>query len=192
MRVVLYIHGFLSSPKSFKSVATENWLAKNRPDIQFVSPSLSSYPAIARDSLLDLISKYSHHEISVIGSSMGGFWATFLKERDLVNQCVLVNPAVAPHLRFNEFVGKPLKNYHSDDIYFLGDSDLNVLVDCDVPRPNNQNAYWLMVQTGDEVLDYKLAVEKYHGAKQSIEPNGNHSFEGYENWINDIIQFLEF
>ena len=190
MATILYIHGFLSSPQSFKAQITQRWLKEHYPQVQFICPELSSYPAEAKAELESIMSSLAGEDVYAIGSSLGGYWSTYLAEKYAVRKVVLVNPAVAPHTRFNEFVGKPLPSYYSDKVYTLGEKDLSVLVDCDTPELKYPDKYWLMVQTEDETLDYRLAVEKYHQSKQLVEEGGSHTFDGYEKWLPEIIGFF--
>lgn len=189
MSVLIYLHGFLSSPLSAKAQQTASWLKANRPDIRYHCPYLSSYPGEARATLDRLVQSLGSEPVGLIGSSLGGFWATYLAERYNF-PAVLVNPAVRPQDRFDEFVGQPLKNYHSDDSYCLTADDLQQLVQADAEQLNNRDNYWVMLQTGDETLDYRLAVEKYQGCKFLVEEGGSHTFEGYQNWIPQIVEFL--
>ncbi|ABD79637.1 YqiA/YcfP family alpha/beta fold hydrolase [Saccharophagus degradans] len=189
MATVLYLHGFLSSPQSSKAKVTWRWLAKNHPDVDFCCPQLSSYPsqAIAQiEAELDSLTQ----PVYVIGSSLGGFWATNLVERGLVAKAVLVNPAVDPHTRFDEFKNVPLQSYYSDETYCLTEKDLQDLVALNYVEPQQPNKYMLMVQTGDETLDYRMATKKYRHCKQIVEEGGSHTFDGYENWLPQIIEFF--
>lgn len=189
MPTLLYIHGFLSSPKSQKAQTTQHWLEENRPDWVFECPYLSSYPAEALSKLEDVFLR-DEKPVYILGSSLGGFWATLLTEK---YQCkaVLVNPVVLPQKRFQEYVGVELKNYHTDDAYTLHDDDIDVLVNCDQKNIINPSLYWLMVQKGDQTLDYQLAVDKYKGSRQLVEEGGNHTFQDFEKWLPEIIQFYE-
>ncbi len=191
MATILYIHGFLSSPASSKAQMTQSWLARHHPNITFVCPYLSSYPRNARDTLLQTIDALPSNEpIYAIGSSLGGYWATHLVEHGLVRKAVLVNPAVSPQTRFPEFVGQRLKSYYTDDEYTLTDKDLRDLITFDAPKINRTNDYWVMLQTGDETLDYRLAKEKYHACKQLVEEGGSHTFDGFEKWLPEIVRFF--
>lgn len=191
MATILYIHGFLSSPASSKAQMTQSWLARHHPNITFVCPYLSSYPRNARDTLLQAIDALPSNEpIYAIGSSLGGYWATHLVEHGLVRKAVLVNPAVSPQTRFPEFVGQRLKSYYTDDEYTLTDKDLRDLITFDAPKINRTDDYWVMLQTGDETLDYRLAKEKYHACKQLVEEGGSHTFDGFEKWLPEIVRFF--
>ena len=191
MTTILYIHGFLSSPASSKAQVTQSWLAQHHPNITFACPYLSSYPCQARETLLRTIDALQGNEpIYAIGSSLGGYWATHLVEQGLVEKAVLVNPAVSPQTRFPEFVGQRLKSYYTDDEYTLTEKDLQDLIEYDSASIQHPEKYWVMLQRGDETLDYRLAVKKYHACKQLVEEGGSHTFDGYENWMPEILAFF--
>lgn len=191
MSTIFYLHGFLSSPQSYKAIYTANWLQANRPDIQFVCPQLSSYPKQCEDFLIQEIKKYPTDELFLIGSSLGGFWANVLIERSLSQKAVLINPAVNPGGRFKDLIGQTLEHYYSEDTITLEKSDIDYLIQCEAGEPKNPKQYWTMLQTGDETLDYRLAESKYKNCKLLVEDGGNHSFEGYDNWLPKIIEFFE-
>ena len=197
MSRIIYIHGFLSSSHSTKAQQTKAWLAEHRPDLVFLCPDLSSYPdkaiAALRDVLLrgDTSSNACASQNLLIGSSLGGFWASYFVEQGLAKKAVLVNPAVSPHLRFADLVGQDLQHYYSDERVCLGQADIDSLAKCEAGAISKHDALWLMAQTDDEVLDYRLAVDRYQGCRQTIEPGGNHSFEKYDRWLPEIIDFLE-
>lgn len=190
MALVLYIHGFLSSPLSQKAQQTEAWLAQNHPQIKFVCPQLSSYPKEAQMQLLQAIEPYDANEIYAIGSSLGGYWATYLLEQNKINKAVLVNPAVSPQQRLPEYVDRPVKSYYTEEVYTLTQKDMAYFVKFDTPGIMYAERYWLMVQKGDETLDYRQAVEKYAGCRQLVEEGGNHTFQGFEQKLPEIYQFF--
>lgn len=190
MPTLLYIHGFLSSPKSVKAQATQAWLRYHRPQWQYQCPFLSSFPAEAKATLDGLVSQLEGEEVFLVGSSLGGFWATYLTER-YGFRSVLVNPAVHPQLRFTELVGVPLSNYHTGEPCILGQQHIEQLAACDPPTINNLDSYWLMVQTGDETLDYRDAVARYQGCRQTVETGGDHGFVGYDSWLAEVVDFFE-
>ncbi|TVZ37501.1 hypothetical protein P886_1842 [Alteromonadaceae bacterium 2753L.S.0a.02] len=187
---IVYIHGFLSSPSSYKAQITGAWLTANRPQVSFLCPELSSYPDETVQQLSAIFETLRPDETCIVGSSMGGFWATWLIEQRRAKKAVLINPAVGPQNFVEPLLGKPLKNYYSDAEYTLQPQHVDVLVACDLDL-RCADAYWLMVQTGDETLPYELAVEKYRACKQSVESGGSHTFEGYENWLPEIVEFFE-
>jgi len=153
-------------------------------------PFLSSAPSECLTTLNELFIPSRAHETCVIGSSLGGFWSSYVVERNLAQKAVLVNPAVAPHTRFHELVGQELENYYTGERYMLNDQDLNVLLDCDCAKPAMVSSYYLLLQKGDEVLDYRLAYERYNDCKKIVEEGGNHSFENFENHLPNILSFF--
>ena len=190
MAALVYIHGFLSSPRSHKALQVHDWLAQNRPDIDYYCPFLTPYFGEARAALDTLVTSLMPGTVMLMGSSLGGFWATYLAEKyDL--RAVLINPAAKPGVLGQDYVGVELKNYHTDDTYVLTKRHIQELLSADTPVIRRHDNYWLMVQTGDETLDYRLALEKYAGCKQLIERGGSHAFDGFERLISRAIAFLE-
>ena len=133
----------------------------------------------------------TYEQTMLIGSSLGGYWCTWLAE-EYGYRTVVVNPAVRPSM-FNkaEYLGVELQSYYSDKVFTLGEQDVVDLKSVFVDRISNPERIWVMAQKGDETCDYRLAVEKYKGCKQTIEEGGDHGFQGYERWIPDIVGFLE-
>lgn len=190
MAALIYIHGFLSSPRSIKAVQVDQWLAANRPDIGFHCPFLPAYPAQAQAILEQLVESLLPQPVYLMGSSLGGFWATWLAEKyDL--RAVLINPAVKPSMLLPEYLNVTLHNYHTDDTYVLTQTHMAEIRAVDTPTLTRPDNYWLMVQTGDETLDYRLAVAKYQACKQLVEEGGDHGFTDFERHIPAAIAFLE-
>lgn len=190
MPALIYIHGFLSSPLSFKAQQVKTWLAEQRPDIQYHCPFLPPYPGEARALLEQLVESLKPEPVYLMGSSLGGYWSTYLAEKyDL--RAVLINPAVRPSMLMPEYVGVELQNYHTEDRYTLTPEHIDQLRAVDTPNVERKDNYWLMVQTGDETLDYRLAVDKYQGCRQLVEEGGDHGFQEFDRWIPEVIGFLE-
>ncbi len=189
MSAVVYLHGFLSSPQSHKAQQVKAWLAEHQPELSFHCPHLTPYPAETRAELTALMEFLQPEPVWLMGSSLGGFWATWVAEH-YNRPAVLINPSVAPWQFMPEFLGVDLKGYHTDDSYRLDARHIEQIraADCTpVTRPDN---YWLMVQTGDETLDYRQAVAKYAHSKQLIEEGGDHSFVGFERHLGETIEFF--
>jgi hypothetical protein len=193
MPSLLYIHGFLSSPVSAKARVTGNWLAQHRPGYRFICPFLTPYPDRTRrqlESIVETSPGGPDDPLYLMGSSLGGYWSTWLAEKyDL--KAVLINPLVDIGSFEHDIINKPLQNYHTDDTYRLSESDVEgfsaVYID-KLSRPEN---FLLLLQTGDEVLDYRLALEKYSGSRKIIEEGGDHSFTNLESKLALAMEFLE-
>lgn len=188
MASLLYIHGFLSSPASFKAVQLGQWLAAHKPHIRFLCPALPPYPDAARQQLEALVAS-APRPLGLVGSSLGGYWASYLAERyDL--RAVLVNPSVNPCAMLPAYFDQPLKNFHTDALYQLTAEHLPQLAAVDTPVINRPDNFWLLAQTGDETLDYRLAAQKYARCRHTIEAGGDHSFQGFERFFEPITDFL--
>ncbi len=188
MAALLYIHGFLSSPLSFKAQQTQAWLAAKHPEIDYHCPQLSPYPKETQECLEKLVESLLPQPIYLMGSSLGGFWATWLAEKYNL-RALLVNPAVHPQGFMPKYLGMELKGYHTDDTYLLRPYHIDEIIRVDA-QPTRKANYWLLVQTGDETLDYRHAVEKYAGCKQTIEEGGDHAFQGFERYLESGLAFL--
>jgi len=189
MSSLLYIHGFLSSPASAKAVQVRDWLAAQRPDVEYLCPFLTPYFDAAAAELQRLVEDRPAGSVWLMGSSLGGYWATWLAERyDL--RAVLINPLVQPRRLREEALGVELANYHTDDVYVLDERHAAALEAADTPVIRHPDNYWVLLQTGDETLDYRLAVEKYRGCRLLVEEGGDHSFQGFERHIPAAVDFL--
>lgn len=188
MATLLYIHGFNSSPQSSKAVATAAWLSLHRPEILFACPFLSPFPRGAMAALEDQIGNLSG-DIYLVGSSMGGFYATWLAEK-YPCRAVLINPAVAPWLGADHLLGEQI-NYHTGERCRFERTHLEQLRDFEVPQLSRPEDLWVLVQTGDEVLDYRQAVDRYRACHLTVEAGGDHGFQNYERFLPAIMAFFE-
>src|SRR5262249_36249120 len=125
--------------------------------------------------------------VTLVGSSLGGYYATFLAERFGV-RAVLVNPAVKPYEGLRAYLG-PQRNLYTGGVYELTEKHLEELQALDVEQPTRMERYYLMVTTGDEVLDYRVAVRKYAGAKQLVVPGGDHGFSTFVEHMDSVLDF---
>lgn len=126
-------------------------------------------------------------EVKLVGSSLGGFYATWLAHQFDV-KAVVVNPAVhAQHLLIGA-VGEH-KNFSSGEVYEFTRQHLDELAEFDMPQITKPENILLMVETGDEVLDYRQAVDYYAGSRQIIVPGGNHGFSSFMQHIPTILAF---
>jgi len=186
---LLYIHGFNSSPQSHKAQLVAEYVRAQFPEVLFIAPQVHSYPLAAKQQLIDIVEQYSEsHQIILIGSSLGGYLSTWL------NDCygfksVLVNPAVKPYELLVDYLGEQTNPYTKES-YRLNQQHIEELRTLDVLTIKRPSQLWLLQQMGDEVLDYRQAVEKYHDCKMSVEEGGDHSFQGFEGYLQQIMQFL--
>ncbi|PSW02645.1 esterase YqiA [Photobacterium lipolyticum] len=187
--LLLYIHGFNSSPQSLKARVMADYCQQHRPDIRVVIPQIPCYPAQAATFIDELVSELKHeYKIGLVGSSLGGYISTWLNSRYQF-PAVLVNPAVKPYELLVEYLGEQVNPY-THEKYCLEPQHMDDLKAMDVQQVTHPELFWLLQQMGDEVLDYRQAVTKYAACKQTLEPDGDHSFVEFERFPADIIQFL--
>lgn len=189
--MLIYIHGFNSSPDSYKANLLKSYAHKiNMPDILEV-PLLSSDPAVAMEMLIGMVHKYSKQHSSrplcFIGSSLGGYYATWLAEK-FDCRVVLINPAVRPYELFEDFLG-PNRNIYTGEEYTLTMEHVEVLRKYEVEHITKPDRYLLMLQTGDDILDYKLALEKYAAVPTIVEEGGSHEFRGFDRHLETVLAF---
>ncbi|MGD8170936.1 esterase YqiA [Vibrio sp. TRT 21S02] len=188
--LLLYIHGFNSSPLSVKANQMKEYCELHRPDIKVVVPQLQCFPAEAAQCLLNIVSKYKDDfNIGLVGSSLGGYLSTWLNDK-FGFRAVVVNPAVKPYELLIDYLGEQ-QNPYTHETYELQPKHIDELKALDVGRIQTPEHFWLLQQEEDEVLDYRQAVEKFSASKQTVEAGGDHSFVGFERYRQQIIEFLQ-
>ena len=177
--LLLYIHGFNSSPLSHKANVMVQYCADNRPDIKVVVPQLPCFPQQAAECLMSLIEQYQQdYQIGLVGSSLGGYLSMWLNAQ-FGFKAVVVNPAIKPYELLLDYLGEQ-ENPYTHEHYVLQAHHIEELKALDVTQLKNPSDFWLLQQTEDEVLDYRQAVEKFVLAKQTVEIGGDHSFVDFE------------
>ena len=123
-----------------------------------------------------------------MGSSLGGYLSTWLNAH-YGFKAVVVNPAVKPYELLSDYLGEQVNPYTGEH-YVLEQKHIEELKALDVASISQPSDFWLLQQTEDEVLDYRQAVTKFQGAKQTVEEGGDHSFVDFERYPQKIIEFL--
>ena len=186
--IVIYLHGFLSSPQSQKATQTVEFVRANYPDLNLEVPQLSNYPKDAEAIIEQLMAKHKGKKIRFIGSSLGGFLSTYMVEK-YSGKAVLINPAVRPFELLVDYLGKNINPY-TQQPFFLENKHVDELRQLDTPTLKPTSDYWVLLQTADETLDYRQAETKYQNYKLSIEQGGDHSFQDFQRFLPDIFRFL--
>jgi predicted esterase YcpF (UPF0227 family) len=183
--VILYLHGFNSSPQSHKAQVLGRYLEEQGMGELYSCPALPPSASDAIKAIEETIS--GKKNIGLVGSSLGGFYATYLAERHDA-RAVLVNPAIDPHVGLRAYLGAQ-KNLHTGEPYELTEAHLAEWQGLYVPRIT-PGRYLLLVETGDEVLDYRRALERYRGAEQVVVTGGDHSLQSFSEHLPRIVEFL--
>ncbi len=182
---ILYLHGFCSSPESLKAKLLGDAMRARGLADRFFCPALSPVPneAIAQ---AENILRSQNGPLTLVGSSLGGFYSTYLTEKhDL--RAALINPAVVAPLSLNAYIGTQ-QNLHTGETFEFTAEHIEQLraLECGTITPER---YLLLVETGDEVLDYRQAVARYAGCRQEIFPGGDHSFTRFPDLLPQLFEF---
>jgi predicted esterase YcpF (UPF0227 family) len=188
----VYLHGFLSSPKSKKAQELIHFFDDNQMSGQLIVPILSFEPAEAIQQAQDAVHALQQQpgidQVFVMGSSLGGFYANYLAEKENI-KAVLINPAVRPFDLFDKYLGLN-EHFYDGQTYLLELKHIEQLKQLEVTQLSKPKALFLLLQTGDETLDYQLATEKYSDCPSWIEPGGTHSFDGFMARLDTIFHFI--
>jgi predicted esterase YcpF (UPF0227 family) len=178
--LIVYLHGFNSSAQSHKAQVLGRFLEERGLGSRYACPDLPPHPAEAIRAVEAL------PDACFVGSSLGGFYATYMAEKHGA-RAVLINPAIDPHVGLRSYLGAQ-KNLHTGEPYELTEAYLQAWQDQFQPRITPAR-YLLLVETGDEVLDYRRAVERYAGAQQVVVPGGDHSLQSFSEHLPRILHF---
>jgi predicted esterase YcpF (UPF0227 family) len=180
--MILFVHGLGSCGWGGKSLALRRHFGLEH----VIAPDLPFRPDAALDKLCDLVSRYPVQ--ALVGSSMGGFLATRVNAwRGLPT--ILVNPVVRPHRLLAGHIGRHTR--WCDERPFNVDADyLDVLAQMHRETLSAGECYLVMLQQGDEILDYRQAEAYYANFDVVCEPGGDHRFAGFDDHLPDIAAWL--
>jgi predicted esterase YcpF (UPF0227 family) len=182
--MVIYIHGFNSSPASSKAQLLKARLEGLGRGGEFAAPALSHRPREAAVQLDALIAQ--HPDAVPVGSSLGGYYATYLAEKHGL-KAVLLNPAVRPYELLASLVGRQ-ENFHTGEEYDFTPQHIAELrafeVDSITPA-----RYLLLAATGDEVLDYRTSVARYRGCRQIVIEGSDHGLGDFAGYLDVVLEF---
>lgn len=176
---LLYLHGFRSSPQSAKARITQRWLAAQAPQVLWACPQLPPSPAAGWALLRGLIAGWPAASMAVVGSSLGGWYATLVAEATGC-RAVLLNPAVNPARDLAAHIGQQTPWHRPEEaFYFRAEyvDELRALTPAAITRPERYSGVFAQ---GDEVLDWREMAARYAGAVLRIVPGGDHALSDYE------------
>ena len=186
--MILYLHGFRSAPASHKASVLRQYMQARGLASQFWCEQL---PVSAIESMSIIEAQIARCDAppTLVGSSLGGYYATWLAEKHGL-RAVLVNPSVLSYVSLEPYLGEQTNMYNGES-FVLTPAHLDEFRAIEVKRISRPERYWLMVETGDEILDYRRAVEKYAGARQTVLEGGDHSFTRWDDYLDDILDFAQ-
>ena len=187
---LLYLHGFRSSPRSAKAVRMAEWTKAHRPDLRFVAPQLPPSPAQAVRQLEEITHGWPRESSALMGSSLGGFYATVMGER-LGCRTVLLNPAIDPARDLAAYIGEqscwqdPAEHFFFRPEYV---DELRALTPGALTQPER---YFAVIAKGDEVLDWREMHARYAESKVLLLERSDHGLSDFDQHLPAVMDFLE-
>ena len=188
--LIAYLHGFLSGPNALKAQIFRRILKERYPQYDFLSLDFPDTPKEALAILKDFCQNYSPDNLALVGSSMGGFMATVLN--GLYGfKAALINPCVHPQDFCDKLLGAQY-NSSTDTHFTLTLEMIKLLAQLDVQARQTfkPESLYVLLQTGDEVLDYTKSLSFYQGCKIDVFAGGNHAFVDFDAVVPQIVDFL--
>jgi len=188
--MLVYLHGFNSSPASHKAQLMKACLESRGQAHLYACPALPDTPREAIRAIEAVVEENAAGRdpggITFLGSSLGGYYATYFVEK-LGCRAVLINPAITPHIGLEAYLGTQ-KNLHTGAAYELTRAHLEGWRALFIEHIDPEH-YLLLLETGDEVLDWRAAARKYEGARTVIRDGGDHSLQSFPEHIGRILEF---
>jgi predicted esterase YcpF (UPF0227 family) len=187
---LLYLHGFRSSPQSAKARQVAAWMQAQRPDVQWLCPQLPPSPREALALLMMLTADWPRPGMAVIGSSLGGFYATVLAER-LGCRAVLLNPAVDPARDLARHLGEQSNFHRPEEKFFFRQAfiaELQAMMPATITQPQR---YFAVIAQGDEVLDWREMHARYAGAHIRLLEGNDHALSNFDADLPHLLHFLQ-
>lgn len=187
---ILYLHGFRSSPNSFKAqkcFAHIEKLRKMGDRLEWYCPQLPPSPKQAMDMVMQHIEDWQGHQMAVIGSSLGGFYATYVAEHKNCG-AVLLNPSVNPAMEMQQYIDKHPIRGEADEKYIQPEF-IEQFKALEVPVTMPER-YFLVLSKDDEELDYQQAVKHYSKSERKLLENSGHRITDFDDHIEEVFDFI--
>jgi uncharacterized protein len=188
---LLYLHGFRSSPQSAKAKKMATLVAQDFPAVTWACPQLPPSPLQAMGDVMASIANWPRASMAVIGSSLGGFYATWVAEQ-LGCKAVLINPAVHPADSLAQHIGEQSTWQNPEDTFFFKAEFIDELKALHAGPLKTPSHYLALIAKGDEVLDWREMAARYAGANLHILEGGDHALSDFDAHIPRILGFLGF
>ena len=186
---LLYLHGFRSSPKSFKAQRVAAWLATHQPRVQLWCPQLPPSPREALALVLASTALWPAGASAVMGSSLGGFYATAVAEQRGW-PTVLLNPAVDPARDLAAYIGEQTAFHTPEERFFFRPGFVDELRTITVPAITQTERYFALLAEGDELLDWREMAARYRGAPGRVLHGSDHALADFDAHLPELMRWL--
>ena len=186
---LLYLHGFRSSPKSFKAQRLRAWLGAHRPDLHWWCPQLPPSPREALALLSEGIAAWPADRSAVLGSSLGGFYATVIAEA-AGWPAVVMNPAVHPARDLARHIGEQTAFHSPQERFFFRVEYVDELRSMSPGPITRPERYFAIIAKGDELLDWREMTARYPGATLRLLEGSDHALSDFDEHLPALLRFL--
>ena len=185
---LLYLHGFRSSPQSAKARRMAAWVDEHAPRLTWWCPQLPPSPREAVELLTRGVAGWPIDRMAIVGSSLGGFYATVLAER-LRCKAGVLNPAVDPARDLARYIGE-ITAWHSEERFFFLPAYVDQLRDMKPAELADPSRYFAVIATGDEVLVWREMSARYRGSHLRIVEGSDHALSDFDTHLPHLLHFL--
>ncbi|QWD61677.1 YqiA/YcfP family alpha/beta fold hydrolase [Polynucleobacter sp. MWH-UH25E] len=189
--LLVYLHGFRSSPRSSKAMMTGEGIksiSNSENPIEWYCPQLLASPKESMAMVEDYIKRSGADQMVVVGSSLGGFYANYLAEK-YGCKAIVLNPAVRAARELAPHVGM-MTAYDSDEPFDFRPEYIDELRALQVEKISNPSRYFLIAAKGDELLDWQEMVGFYPGAKHLVLEGSDHGIAEYADHLPQVLKFI--
>lgn len=186
---LLYLHGFRSSPSSAKARQMAAHVAQHHPAVTFWCPPLPPSPQAAMALVAQGIAHWPRAAMAVIGSSLGGFYASWVAQHA---DCpsVMLNPAVDPARDLARYIGEQTAWHNPAERFYFLPEYIGELQALDMRGRPPAGPELAIIARGDEVLDWREMAARYPQARQIVQDGGDHALGNFGDYLPAITQFL--
>lgn len=186
---LLYLHGFRSSPRSFKAQRMAAAVRERHPGVHWWCPQLPPSPREAMELVARGIAAWQRERMAVVGSSLGGFYATWVAEQTGC-RAVLLNPAVDPARDLHGYIGEQASWHDPEEKFEVKPEFMQELRALEAGPVRHPEHYFAVIAKGDEVLDWREMVGRYPGARIKLLEGGDHALSDFDAHLGDLLEFL--
>lgn len=185
--IIVYLHGFRSSPQSYKAQFIAQCMQMLGMSDQYLCPQLPASPKLTIQLVQDAIKGTDPARLTIFGSSLGGYYATWLAEKTGC-RAVLLNPMIKIPTDMSPFMSAATA-FHSDEPFAFKPEYVDQLRCLEVLKITKPERYFLIAATGDELLDWREMQAHYPNAHQTIIEGSDHGLTGFEHYVDDLLAF---
>jgi predicted esterase YcpF (UPF0227 family) len=188
---LLYLHGFRSSPQSAKARLMAQHMQAQHPEIVWLCPQLPPSPRAAMDMVVNATRDWPADSMSVVGSSLGGFYATWVAEQRAC-RAVLLNPAVNPARDLEKYIGEQTQFHAPEEHFYFKAEYVLELRDLGCGALRKPENYLAIIAKGDEVLDWREMHARYQYGKVLLLEGGDHALSNFAEHLPTVVAHLGF